>query len=240
MRRRWRPRPRRMRPAASGGHRAARARAHRRRHGRVANPVSRGAWCASRGSTGARSRCFISTRYIGLPDRSPGELPEVSARATDPAGRHHPLPSARRRARRRGRVPRGRTAAAAGARGRGDGRHRRERPPGVQRSAGRFRDRDPVSHRAARRAMPASAGRGGLVRHPGGRAGDRDLDVGAPDPPRPPSSASCRTSGRRRPCADSIEGPIDPMIPASILRRHPDLTVYLDRASASLLEGCQG
>jgi glucosamine-6-phosphate deaminase len=35
---------------------------------------------------------------------------------------------------------------------------------------------------------------------------------------------------------DSLEGPIDPMTPASILRRHPDLTVYLDRASASLLE----
>lgn len=36
---------------------------------------------------------------------------------------------------------------------------------------------------------------------------------------------------------DSLEGPVDPMTPASILRRHPDLTVYLDRASASLLEG---
>jgi glucosamine-6-phosphate deaminase len=34
---------------------------------------------------------------------------------------------------------------------------------------------------------------------------------------------------------DSLEGPIDPMTPASILRRHPDLTVYLDRESASLL-----
>jgi glucosamine-6-phosphate deaminase len=35
----------------------------------------------------------------------------------------------------------------------------------------------------------------------------------------------------------SIEGPVDPMMPASILRRHADLTIYLDRASASLLEG---
>ena len=34
----------------------------------------------------------------------------------------------------------------------------------------------------------------------------------------------------------SIEGPIDPMTPASILRTHPDVTIYLDRASASLLE----
>jgi glucosamine-6-phosphate deaminase len=38
---------------------------------------------------------------------------------------------------------------------------------------------------------------------------------------------------------DSLEGPIDPMTPASILRRHPDLTIYLDRESASLLEGRQ-
>ena len=38
---------------------------------------------------------------------------------------------------------------------------------------------------------------------------------------------------------DSLEGPVDPMTPASILRRHPDLTVYLDRASASLLQDRQ-
>jgi glucosamine-6-phosphate deaminase len=35
----------------------------------------------------------------------------------------------------------------------------------------------------------------------------------------------------------TIEGPIDPMVPASILRRHPDVTIYLDRDSASLLKG---
>ena len=34
----------------------------------------------------------------------------------------------------------------------------------------------------------------------------------------------------------SLEGPIDPMVPASILRRHPDVTIYLDRESASLLQ----
>lgn len=39
---------------------------------------------------------------------------------------------------------------------------------------------------------------------------------------------------------DSLEGPVNPMTPASILRRHPDLTVYLDRASASLLERQRG
>jgi glucosamine-6-phosphate deaminase len=35
----------------------------------------------------------------------------------------------------------------------------------------------------------------------------------------------------------TIEGPIDPMVPASILRRHPDVTIYLDRDSSSLLKG---
>ena len=34
----------------------------------------------------------------------------------------------------------------------------------------------------------------------------------------------------------SVEGPIDPMTPASILRTHPDITIYLDEASAALLE----
>lgn len=33
--------------------------------------------------------------------------------------------------------------------------------------------------------------------------------------------------------AASLEGDIGPMVPASILRRHPDVTVYLDRDSAS-------
>lgn len=39
---------------------------------------------------------------------------------------------------------------------------------------------------------------------------------------------------------DSIEGPVDPMTPASILRHHPSVTMYLDPASASLLEGRRG
>lgn len=33
----------------------------------------------------------------------------------------------------------------------------------------------------------------------------------------------------------SLEGPVDPMTPASILQRHHDMTIYLDRESASLL-----
>jgi glucosamine-6-phosphate deaminase len=32
-----------------------------------------------------------------------------------------------------------------------------------------------------------------------------------------------------------IEGPISPMAPASILRTHPDTTIYLDGQSAALL-----
>jgi glucosamine-6-phosphate deaminase len=34
----------------------------------------------------------------------------------------------------------------------------------------------------------------------------------------------------------TLEGPIGPMTPASILRTHPDLAIYLDEQSASLLE----
>ena len=34
----------------------------------------------------------------------------------------------------------------------------------------------------------------------------------------------------------SVQGPVDPMVPASILQRHPDVAIYLDRASASRLE----
>lgn len=33
-----------------------------------------------------------------------------------------------------------------------------------------------------------------------------------------------------------LEGPVDPNAPASILRTHPDVTLYLDRDSASLLQ----
>jgi glucosamine-6-phosphate deaminase len=35
---------------------------------------------------------------------------------------------------------------------------------------------------------------------------------------------------------NAVEGPVDPMVPASILRRHPDVTIYLDTESASLLQ----
>ena len=32
-----------------------------------------------------------------------------------------------------------------------------------------------------------------------------------------------------------LEGPVSPLAPASILQTHPDVTIFLDRASASLL-----
>ena len=35
----------------------------------------------------------------------------------------------------------------------------------------------------------------------------------------------------------AVEGPVTPHLPASILQRHPRTTLYLDRASASLLNG---
>jgi glucosamine-6-phosphate deaminase len=34
---------------------------------------------------------------------------------------------------------------------------------------------------------------------------------------------------------NSVEGPVDPILPASILRTHPNTTVFLDRDSAALL-----
>ena len=35
---------------------------------------------------------------------------------------------------------------------------------------------------------------------------------------------------------DSVEGPVTPDVPASILQRHEDLTLYIDQAAASLLK----
>jgi len=36
---------------------------------------------------------------------------------------------------------------------------------------------------------------------------------------------------------DAVEGPVTPLAPASVLQRHPQTTLYLDRQSASLLGG---
>lgn len=40
---------------------------------------------------------------------------------------------------------------------------------------------------------------------------------------------------KARAVKNTLEGDVDPMIPASILKRHPDVTLYLDHDSASLL-----
>jgi glucosamine-6-phosphate deaminase len=50
-------------------------------------------------------------------------------------------------------------------------------------------------------------------------------------------SVVCVVPDRRKAAAvrASVEGLIDPMTPASILRTHADVTIYLDRESASLL-----
>jgi glucosamine-6-phosphate deaminase len=35
---------------------------------------------------------------------------------------------------------------------------------------------------------------------------------------------------------NAIQGPVTPDVPASILQQHPDTTLFLDRAAASLLK----
>lgn len=51
------------------------------------------------------------------------------------------------------------------------------------------------------------------------------------------TSIVCVVPDRRKAAAvrAALEGPVDPMTPASILQRHSDITIYLDRESASLL-----
>jgi len=51
------------------------------------------------------------------------------------------------------------------------------------------------------------------------------------------SAILCVVPERRKAAAvrASLEGPIDPSVPASILRTHDDVTIYLDRGSASLV-----
>src|ERR1700722_14788282 len=51
----------------------------------------------------------------------------------------------------------------------------------------------------------------------------RELLAGVPDPRKAPAVKMC------------LEGEINPMAPASILRKHPNATIYLDTNSASLL-----
>ena len=46
---------------------------------------------------------------------------------------------------------------------------------------------------------------------------------------------TCPDERKARPVERALEGPITPDVPASILRRHSDCRIFLDRASASLL-----
>jgi glucosamine-6-phosphate deaminase len=46
---------------------------------------------------------------------------------------------------------------------------------------------------------------------------------------------TCPDARKAEPVRAALEGPVTPELPASILRRHPDCRIYLDRASASLL-----
>jgi glucosamine-6-phosphate deaminase len=53
----------------------------------------------------------------------------------------------------------------------------------------------------------------------------KEIIVAAPDSRKSQAVKSC------------LEGEISPMAPASILRNHPNVTIYLDADSASLLNG---
>ena len=50
------------------------------------------------------------------------------------------------------------------------------------------------------------------------------------------SCAACRKLRKARAVQRAIEGEVTPLVPASILQRHPAATIYLDRDSASLLK----
>jgi glucosamine-6-phosphate deaminase len=51
----------------------------------------------------------------------------------------------------------------------------------------------------------------------------RKILCGVPDARKAPAVKAC------------LEGPVSPAAPASILQTHPDVTIFLDTASASLL-----
>ena len=42
---------------------------------------------------------------------------------------------------------------------------------------------------------------------------------------------------KAQPVKATLEGPIGPSVPATALREHPNVTMYLDAASAALLNG---
>ena len=117
-------------------------------------------------------------------------------------------------------------------------RDRRERPPRVQRSAGRrLRRPGRREDRRARARVAPPAGRRGSLRDDRRRADARDHrhDPRA-RPRRGACSRSCPRRARRSRCATRCTGPITTACPASFLRRQPHATLYLDADSASLLD----
>jgi glucosamine-6-phosphate deaminase len=52
----------------------------------------------------------------------------------------------------------------------------------------------------------------------------------------------CSVPDRRKAEAvrDAVEGPVTPDVPASILQRHPDCRLHIDREAASLLPSSRG
>ena len=112
-------------------------------------------------------------------------------------------------------------------------RDRRERPSRLQRSAGRFRDRAAVCDRHARRACrQQQVGEGWFA--------------SVADVPSQAISMSvrqilksreiiCVVPGRAKGGGGEacVDGEVSPMAPASILRTHPNTTLYLDRESAA-------
>ena len=114
-------------------------------------------------------------------------------------------------------------------------RHRRERPPRVQRPAVRLRRRKARQDRRPPRLVPPAAGGRGLVRlgrRGAGAGGDAD-DAGDHARRAPLRRLPRRAQGRRRARGD--RGPLTADCPASALRNHAHVVLWLDAPAASKL-----
>ena len=113
-------------------------------------------------------------------------------------------------------------------------RHRRERAPGVHRSAVvRFRRPARRARGRAGRAVPPAAGE----RRRRSRAWRTCRAPRSRSPSRPDCASrrrwpSCPGPAKRAAIAAALDGPLTRGCPASILRRHPRATLFLDEASA--------
>ena len=223
---------------AARGHRGAGSRPRHRGHRRLAVRVPRAPGRKRPGIDWTRTVFFHLDEYVGLPDTHPASFRKLPARAHrgPRAPGRVPLHRGRRRRPRRGMPARGRDPRPPPDRRRVRG-HRRERPPRVQRSARRLRDRGALPRGGPRRGLPAPAAGRGLVREPRGRAAARDLHVDPADPEvaRDPLHRAGRAQGAGRSGnawrARSARG-----TPRRSLQRHPRTTVFLDAPAAALLE----